>query len=276
MTSFRIIYALPVYVDLFIESVDVDVAFLNATLKVDVYIDPPAGYPLEAKSLVLNLIKALYGLKQSPRKWNETLDTFLRLELMMTRLKTEQCIYVRFNEDRSEYIILAVYADDLVIARTTQGQKFECRDLGKIDRILNMEVTRTVEGGLFLSQSLYVKDVLEKFKEYLPAKGSKFNCAETPMDNMIRLYKNGATQLRFKQKEIEIEAGAVKFDASIPYRKVVGSLLWLANGSRSDISFAVNQVAKYCCDPRTAHWNACERILRYLSSNQDYGILFRL
>ena len=104
--------------------------------------------------------------------------------------------------------------------------------------------------GLFLSQSLYVKDILEKFKEYLPAKGSTLNGAETPIDNKIRLHKKGATQLRYKQKETEIEAGAVKCDASIPYREVVGSLLWLANGSRHDISFAVNQVAKYCCDPR--------------------------
>ena len=80
-----------------------------------------------------------------------------------------------------------MYVDDLVIAGTTQEAimefkqqitaKFECKDLGELDRILNMEVTRTVEGGLFLSQSLYVKDVLEKFKEYLPAKGSKFNGA---------------------------------------------------------------------------------------------------
>ena len=84
-----------------------------------------------------------------------------------------------------------------------------------------MEVTRTVEGSLFLSQSLYVNDVLEKFKQYLPAKGSKCNGAETPMDNEIRLHKNGATQLRFKQKEIEMEAGVVKCNASIPYREVV-------------------------------------------------------
>ena len=90
------------------------------------------------------------------------------------------------------------------------------------------------------------------------------------MDNKIRLHKNWATQLRFKQKEIEI----VKCDASIPYREVVGLLLWFANRSRPDISFAVYQVAKYCCDPRTAHWNACKRILRNLSSTQDYGILY--
>ena len=38
----------------------------------------------------------------------------------MTRLKTEHIVYVRFIEERSEYIILAVYVDDLVIAGTTQ------------------------------------------------------------------------------------------------------------------------------------------------------------
>ena len=43
MTSFRVIYALSVYLHLFIESVDVDVAFLNEELKEDVYIEPSAG-----------------------------------------------------------------------------------------------------------------------------------------------------------------------------------------------------------------------------------------
>ena len=62
-----------------------------------------------------------------------------------------------------------------------------------------MEVTRTVEGDLFLSQSLYVKDVLEQFKEYLPAKESKFNDAKIPMDNKIWSHKSEATQLRLQQ-----------------------------------------------------------------------------
>ena len=116
-TAFRIIYAQSVYLNLFIGSMDAVMAFLNATLKENVYIDPPppAGYPPVAKGLVLKLDKALYGLKQSPKEWNETLDNFLREDLRMTRLKTEQCIYVRFSEDWSEYIIQAVYVDDLVI-----------------------------------------------------------------------------------------------------------------------------------------------------------------
>ena len=77
----------------------------------------------------------------------------------MTWLKAEQCIYVRFNGDRSEYIILAVYVDGLVISGTTQEAimkfkqqitaKFECKDLGELDRILYWMVTHTVEGGYF-------------------------------------------------------------------------------------------------------------------------------
>ena len=66
MTSFRVIYALSVYLNLFVESMDVDTAFLNTTLKEDDYIDPPAGYPPQSKGLVLKFKKALYGLRQSP------------------------------------------------------------------------------------------------------------------------------------------------------------------------------------------------------------------
>ena len=61
------IYALSVYLPLFIENMDVDVAFLNAELKKDVYIEPPAGYRPVPKGKALKLNKAPYGLKQSPR-----------------------------------------------------------------------------------------------------------------------------------------------------------------------------------------------------------------
>ena len=61
-----------------LQSMDVDVTFLNATLNKDSYIDPP------------------------------TLDKFLREDLRMILLETELCTYVRFNKDRSNYINLAV------------------------------------------------------------------------------------------------------------------------------------------------------------------------
>ena len=64
MTSCRVIYALHVYLHLFTESmdVDVDVAFLNAELKEDVYIEPPARYKPVPKGMVLKANKALMDL----------------------------------------------------------------------------------------------------------------------------------------------------------------------------------------------------------------------
>ena len=105
----------------------------------------------------------------------------------------------------------------------SSSNKYERKDLGELDRIRNMEVTRTVNGGLFLSHSMYVKDVLKVSKDCLPTNGSKLISGETPMDKKIRLHKSGFTQLRFQHKEIEIEKGATKCDAGIPYREVVGS-----------------------------------------------------
>ena len=63
ITSISFIFALYVYLNLFMQSMDVDVAFLNAACKEDVYFGPPAGYPLLAKGLDLHLHNALYGLK---------------------------------------------------------------------------------------------------------------------------------------------------------------------------------------------------------------------
>ena len=81
-----------------------------------------------------------------------------------------------------------MYVGDLVITGSIQEAimkftqqitaNYECKVLGELDRILNMEVTQTAEGVI-----PYVKDVLAKLKQYSPATGSKFNGAETPMEN---------------------------------------------------------------------------------------------
>ena len=126
---------------------------------------------------------------------------------------------------------------------------------------------RTKEGGLFLSQSFYIQDVLVRFKTHLPGPGARLNGAETLMDHRIWLHKNEATQLRFKPNDKDIEKGAEKCGADISYREVVGPLLRLANGTRQDISFAVNKVAKYCGDPRVAHCLLCVESLKGFDVN---------
>ena len=43
-------------------------------------------------------------------------------------------------------------------------------------------------------------------------------------------------------------------------------------GTRPDISYAVNQCARYSSDPKPEHWTACLRILRYLKGTSDFDL----
>ena len=63
-------------------------------------------------------------------------------------------------------------------------------------------------------------------------------------------------------------------DDATEYRSVVGALQYLTI-TRLNISYAVNRVCQYLHAPRTSHWSAVKRILRYLSHTVSYGLHLR-
>ena len=65
-----------------------------------------------------------------------------------------------------------------------------------------MEITRTVGGGLFLSRSLYIKDKLKSLDEFVDSKSTKLNDSVTPMDHRMRLHKDGAVEIQFRQDPV--------------------------------------------------------------------------
>jgi len=58
----------------------------------------------------------------------------------------------------------------------------------------------------------------------------------------------------------------------VPYREAVGSLLYLSQITRPDITFAVNLVSRYLEKPQKVHWNTLKRIFRYLKSIPNFGL----
>jgi hypothetical protein len=57
---------------------DVKRAFLNESIKKEVYVEQPPGFEDEEyPNYVYKLYKALYGLKQAPRLWYECIMDFL-------------------------------------------------------------------------------------------------------------------------------------------------------------------------------------------------------
>ena len=63
-------------------------------------------------------------------------------------------------------------------------------------------------------------------------------------------------------------------DPKIPFRELVGSLMFAACVSRPDIAYAVNMISKYLSCYSNEHWLAAKRILRYVKETVDYGILY--
>ncbi|KAJ8482436.1 hypothetical protein ONZ51_g5343 [Trametes cubensis] len=57
-----------------------------------------------------------------------------------------------------------------------------------------------------------------------------------------------------------------------PYRALVGSLNYVAVGSRPDISFAVQQLSQFLDCYGHPHWEAAKRVVRYLKGTRDLAL----
>jgi hypothetical protein len=244
---------------------DVETAFLNGTLKEEIYIVPPEGWPVEQGN-VLKLNKALYGLKQSAREWNENLNAFL-LSKGFRRSQVDSCIYTR-RTDRGT-VLIAVYVDDLLIAgdnirliedvKNLFKQQYKMQDMGPMEFVLGTEVTQNLEAKTIkLSQHRYTEDMLKKFEMW------DVKPKPTPMQPNSLLTKSQCPTTDEERTAME----------SIPYREAVGSLLWLANGTRPDIAYAVGQCARFLSNPGKAHWDAVKHIMRYLKGTISIGITY--
>lgn len=125
-------------------------------------------------------------------------------------------------------------------------------------RFLGLDIHRDQEQRkILINQPEFIKKILVKFKM------DTCNPTSTPADPCTRL-----------NLEMSPTSEEEKLDMShVPYREAVGCLLYLSITCRPDISYAVNQVAKFCQNPGRARWSAVKRILSYLSGTTEFGIL---
>jgi len=267
LTSLRIVFAIAAQLRLRVHQMDVETAFLNASVTEEIYIKPPEGFPLDNKYNCFRLKKALYGLKQSPREWYNNVNGFLH-SINFRRLVSEHCLYFRQDED-GQVCIISLYVDDLVIAGSSReiidevkaqlSAYYKMKDLGVVNHILGCEAKHNEETGeTYLSQYQYAKSAVEKF---LPEEMLKI---DTPCDPSVILSKNMSPKSPEEAREME----------GVPYREAVGTLLWLSLGTRPDICYAVSQVAKFNDCYGAEHWKAVLRIFRYLKGTLKLGLKF--
>jgi len=60
-------------------------------------------------------------------------------------------------------------------------------------------------------------------------------------------------------------------DSALPYHELLGSL-YLAQGTRPDVVYAVSALGQYNTRYSKIHWACAKRMLRYLKGSIDYGL----
>ena len=168
----------------------------------------------------------------------------------------DKCVY--FKDTTNGYVIVCLYVDDMLIIGSNNDiikatkrmltNKFDTKDLGVVDVILGMKISRKFD-GLVLFRSHYIKKVLEKFKKY------DNSLVRTLVYVNLHLTKNkgqGISQLEYSRRR--------------------GSLMCIMNYTRLDIAYSVNKLSQYTSNPGEDHWKTLVRVLRYLKYTLNYGL----
>ncbi|KAM3369468.1 hypothetical protein ACQJBY_017392 [Aegilops geniculata] len=139
--------------------------------------------------------------------------------------------------------------EEIVGLKHHLAQEFEVKDLGHLRYFLGIEVLRGPK-GIFMTQRKYILDLLKETGMY----GSK--PATTPIEQNHKLSSELGNPVNRER-----------------YQRLVGKLIYLSH-TRPDIAFAVSIVSQFMHNPRTAHLDAVNRILRYLKGCPGKGLLY--
>ena len=266
LQSIRMVLAIAAELNLEVRRLDVKTAFLYADIEEEVYVKTAPGFETTNKDgvqLVIKLGKSLYGLAQIPRNWWKTIDPKL-IEIGFVPLKSDSCVYI-YNHNNT-VVIITLYVDDLLVIESNVRvietikkklkDNFQMSDLGDVSLVLGMQVTCDREKGtLTISQEDYTKSILARFgmenckPSSIPGPGSELS-TEQPADTLLNTEK---TQR---------------------YQAITGSVMYLAQITRYDITYAVCQLARAVSKPSKAHMGAAKQLLRYLAGTADFSIVY--
>ncbi|XP_019158560.1 PREDICTED: uncharacterized protein LOC109155328 [Ipomoea nil] len=240
---------------------DINNAFLHDTLHEEVYMEQPSGYvdPLYP-SHVCRLTKALYGLKQAPRAWYQELSLFLQ-RCGFTKSRADASLFIYSSHDVIVYFL--VYVNDILLTGNnvpwldqfvkTLSARFALKDLSTLHHFLGVEVTSTA-GGMFLSQSQYITDILTQFK--------------------IDGAKDVSTPLVVSDKHVPLQSPGSATDAT-QFLRLLGLMQYFVI-TRPDVAFAVNRLSQFMHAPSELHWQAAKRLLRYPKGTVCLGLFLRV
>ena len=262
LSNVRMVTSIAAQQKLRLKKFDLSGAFLVADMDRVLYVTIPGQELPDGKAFLLK--KALYGGKQSGALYNQEITGWL-LDYGFTYTSTDNTL---FTLDRNGgKIMLSLYIDDGLCATNNEalyadflkalGNKYQLSDHGNLDWHLGMKFTTdNASGKITIDQSAYVEAMLRRFgmDEHTTSK-------PTPMIPHTHLTKDDCPDVPDKKR-------------TKLYQQLIGSLMYIACGTRPDISAAVSQCSQFMSNPGEAHVVAAKHILRYLKGTANVGLTY--
>ena len=268
--SYKALFAIAAARGWVIEQMDVKTAFLYGEVDAEIYVEMP--HEFGKPNTVCFLRKALYGLKQAPRIWKQTLAASLA-KLGLVESETDTAVFkieskIPIGVFEKSGVIVVVYVDDLLLFGPDIGEvnrlkrrleeSFQMSDLGPCAFFLGIKVERDlVNKTIRLSQEAYIDTILRRFGY------SDVNTKETPAAINTILEPAGPDTPSLGQAEIR------------EYQSKVGSLMFLMQGTRPDIAFAISMLSRFCANPTKEHVTAAKRVFCYLKRTKSMALIYR-
>lgn len=260
MTTLRVLLAYAAANNLPLMQLDVSTAFLNGDLEEKVFVKIPPGLADQYPGKCFFLKKAIYGLKQAPRVWWLNLLNTLT-QHGFTSSFADTCLFHR--QGKHGLVLMLVYVDDILAtghpddiadALKVITDRYDCSEVEVARSFLGMAITRDPAAGtLTLSQPTFVDELAKKH-------GFDVNVTYNqtiPIPDIRPDFDGGAP---------------LKPDNEYP--SLVGSLLYLANCTRPDISFAVNTLARHLRTPCEKHMGLAKQLLRYALTTKHLSLTY--
>ncbi|GJU05971.1 zinc finger, CCHC-type containing protein [Tanacetum coccineum] len=140
--------------------------------------------------------------------------------------------------------------EEVDLTKEFLSSRFSLKDMGETNVIIGIRIKHE-SNGIAISQSHYIEKVLKKF--------NYFDCTpvSTPMDTSEKLMPNNSQAV-----------------SQLEYSRVIGCLIYTMTCRRPDIAFAIGKLSRYTSNPGTQHWQASQRVLKYLKKTMDYRLTY--
>ncbi len=159
--------------------------------------------------------------------------------------------------------MLVVWVDDIILVgpevdriKAGLASKLDIDDRGELTWFLGFEVQQS-DAEVRISQQRAIEQLIDRFC-MSGCKGSRV------------VFPSGVTKA-----SDEADSPILQEEVQRQFRGLVGSLGYLANVCRPDLSFAVSYLSGFLGKARVVHWEAAKHVLKYLMGSKSLFLRYR-